>query len=444
MAVKRDSFTGEPVTKRPRARRQMRFVRPWLYPKQEAFLYTEKRYSIAEASTKSGKTHGCIVWFIETAAMRGGPNRHAWWVAPTYSQAEIAFRRVIEYCPRELIHVNYGKLTIQLPNGTWLWFKTGEKPDSLYGEDVICAVIDEASRVREASWIAIRSTLTATQGPLRIIGNVKGRKNWAYRLARRAEARAPNMLFTRLTAYDAAEAGIFPMSEIEDARLMLPPDVFQELFMAVASEDGSNPFGHDNINLCGMEALAKGPVVAYGVDLARKSDWTVIVGLNKKLEVAYFDRFQRPWPITEDAITKVTRQTPTLLDATGVGDPVTQHVQKKNKKAEGFIYTSSSKPDLILHLILGVQRQTCHFPYIDAVDDLVARLPENDPRRIMTEMREFEYAYNERGRVSYEAAEGLHDDCVNALALAYRMATGGNQVPVVKPHATKVYEPFAV
>ena len=37
-------------------------------------------------------------------------------------------------------------------------------PDSLYGEDVYGAVIDEASRMKEDAWVAIQSTLTATRG----------------------------------------------------------------------------------------------------------------------------------------------------------------------------------------------------------------------------------------------------------------------------------------
>jgi hypothetical protein len=59
-------------------------------------------------------------------------------------------------------------------------FKSGEKPDNLYGEDVWAVVVDEASRTREEAYWALRSTLTATGGPIRIIGNVKGRKNCFY------------------------------------------------------------------------------------------------------------------------------------------------------------------------------------------------------------------------------------------------------------------------
>jgi hypothetical protein len=60
-------------------------------------------------------------------------------------------------------------------------FKSGEKTDSLYDEDVWAAVLDEASRMREEAFHAIRSTLTATRGKVRLIGNAKGRKNWPSR-----------------------------------------------------------------------------------------------------------------------------------------------------------------------------------------------------------------------------------------------------------------------
>ena len=64
-----------------------------MYPKQKAAIFCKERYSIVEASTKSGKTVGCMVWLAEQA-IKGGANRNYWWVAPIYSQAEIAYRRL--------------------------------------------------------------------------------------------------------------------------------------------------------------------------------------------------------------------------------------------------------------------------------------------------------------------------------------------------------------
>ena len=67
----------------------------------------------------------------------------------------------------------------------------------------LCAAVsDEAPRCKDAAWHAVRTTLTATKGPIRIIGNVKGRRNWAYHLARQAEAGAPDMYYyARITAF---------------------------------------------------------------------------------------------------------------------------------------------------------------------------------------------------------------------------------------------------
>ncbi len=212
------------------------YERPHLYRKQEAALFNEARYGVVEASTKSGKTAGCIAWITEQAITNGGIYRNFWWVAPTFTVTKIAFRRLKQMLPRDAYESNRTELTVTLVNGSVIWFKSADKPDSLYGEDVYAAVIDEATRCKEESWHAIRSTLTFTGGPVRIIGNVKGRRNWAYKMARKAEAGADNYHYARLTVYDAVAAGIFSEAEADDARDTLPAAVFRELYLAEAAD----------------------------------------------------------------------------------------------------------------------------------------------------------------------------------------------------------------
>src|SRR5262249_25480012 len=65
-------------------------------------------------------------------------------------------------------------------------------------------VVDEASRMDEQAWNAISTTLTATMGPARIIGNVHGRKNWFYRFSRQAQqGLTPGWAYHRIIAHDA-------------------------------------------------------------------------------------------------------------------------------------------------------------------------------------------------------------------------------------------------
>jgi hypothetical protein len=378
------------------------YQRPWMYPKQERAVFTPARYAVIEASTKTGKTVGCMVWIAELA-MQGRPGWNYWWVAPIYSQARIAFRRLKRALPRQLYRANESELTITLANQAVIWFKGAENPDSLYGEDVYGAVIDESTRVREASWIAVRSTLTATKGPLRIIGNVKGRKNWAYKMARRAESGAPNMVYTKITAYDAVEAGILDLAEVEDARAQLPESAFRELYLAEPSDDEGNPFGGSAaINAC-ITPLSDLPPAAWGWDLAKSQDWTVGIALDEHGDVCRLLRFQKPWNDTITTIDQETGYTQALVDSTGVGDPVLEALQaRRHGVYEGFKFTAQSKQQLMEGLAIGIQQRAIGFP--EGV--------------ISSELSDFEYVYTRTG-VKYKAPEGLFDDAVMALGLAW-------------------------
>lgn len=381
------------------------YVRPWLYAAQERALFHDARYGVVEASTKAGKTVGCIAWLVEQALLTGKPGRNFWWVSPIFPQSKIAFRRTRRGLPQDQIAVNETELTITLPNGAVLWFKSGEHPDSLYGEDVYAAVIDEASRVKEESWYAVRSTLTATRGPVRIIGNVKGRKNWAYRLARKAEAGEPGMAYAKLTAHDAVAAGVLSADEIEDARRQLPEAVFRELYLAEPSDDEGNPFGIAAIK-ARVAPLSDDPPVAWGWDLAKSTDWTVGVALDAQRRVCRLERFQRPWQDTIRTIRHETGAVPALVDSTGVGDPILEALQQAGRNYEGFKFTQPSKQQLMEGLAVAIQRGEVSYP--DGV--------------IPLELEAFEYAYTRTG-VHYSAPEGVHDDAVCALALAVHKAS---------------------
>lgn len=378
------------------------YQRPWMYPQQLESVFNDKRYAIVEASTKSGKTVSCMAWILEQALM-GKTGHNFWWVAPIYAQAKIAFTRLKNGLPQDIFTAKQGEeLTLTLANGAVLWFKGADKPNSLYGEDVYAAVIDEASRVKNESWHAVRSTLTATRGKVRIIGNVKGRSSWYYNLARKAQAGDADMHYSKITAYDAVDAGILDVAEIEDAKRALPEHVFRELYLAEPADDGGNPFGIAAIAACVTE-LSKEPAVCYGIDLAKSVDHTVIIGLDVQGRVCYVDRWQSPWGETKIRINKIIDK-PALVDQTGVGNPIVEELQRLNGNIRGFTFTSTSKQNLMEGLAAGIQEALVKFP--DGI--------------IRQELDVFEYEYSKSG-VKYSAPDGLHDDCVCALALAYRM-----------------------
>jgi len=373
-----------------------------MYPKQLAAFFNLARYSLVEASTKSGKTTGCIYWMVERCLF-GQDGQNYWWVAPVFTQAKIAFTRIKRGLPKNVFKANEGELSISFHGGGKLWFKSGENPDNLYGEDVYAAVVDEASRVREEAWHAVRSTLTATRGPVRIIGNVKGRKNWFYALARRAEMKEPGMQYHKIVAADAIAAGVLAAEEIEDARRILPEAVFRELYLAEPSDDEGNPFGYKAIKSC-IRPMSNASPVAWGWDLAKSIDWTVGIGLDRDSQTCRFERFQRPWQMTIEAIRAQTGYDRALVDSTGVGDPIVEALQSTGTQHfEGLKFTSPSKQQLMEGLAVAIQSGEIGYP-----EGIISK-----------ELEIFEYEYTRNG-VRYSAPEGFHDDAVCALALAWK------------------------
>jgi hypothetical protein len=395
----------------------IKYRRPWVYEEQEEFLFTPARYSLVEATTKSGKTTGCLIWLNEKACLEGFEGWNGWWVAPVYGQAKIAYRRLKRFSKKAgaLLKFNDGELSVLYPNGAKLWFKSAEKPDNLYGDDVYAAVFDEATRAREESWFALRSTLTYTRGPVRIIGNVKGRRNWAFKLARTAEAEmganprgTSTFYYAKLTAWHAVAAGILAREEVEDAQRVLPEAVFKELYLAEPTEDGQNPFGLAAIKKSIMPRLAVGPVAAWGVDLAKSIDFTVKCGLNRAGKMAAFDRYQRSWEATKADLRSTIGVTRALIDSTGVGDPIVEELQKGKDTITGYKFTSASKQMLMEGLAAAIARAA------DMDDPFIYAGPGNV---VLNELEAFEYEYTKTG-VRYNAPKGFHDDTVCALALA--------------------------
>lgn len=118
-------------------RKVIRYRRPPLYAKQEEALFHDCRWGVVEASTKSGKTVGCICWLVEQAALGGRPGRNYWWVAPIKPVAKIAYQRLKMFVPRGIsCETNETERTVTLPNGAVIWHKGADDPDALYGEDV--------------------------------------------------------------------------------------------------------------------------------------------------------------------------------------------------------------------------------------------------------------------------------------------------------------------
>jgi len=367
-----------------------------------------------EAGTKSGKTSGAILWLLRQAWER--PGTRWWWVAPIYRQTEIAFGRIVRMLLRAgmAIEPNQSAMRVPLPNGSVLEFRSGEKPQTLYGEDVHGAVLDEATQgMREEVLFAVQTTLTATRGRLLVLSTPRGRRNWFWKLCQRAKAgeRGYDYVFMR-----SADNPAVPREKLDDAKRNLPARVYRELFEAEAQDDEASVFR--NVRACidgaldqrfpSVDELARRHYVA-GVDLGRHEDFTVVCVMDRMARsVVAFDRFTRiDWHLQKDRIAHVLLRyrAAAYVDATGAQDAVVEDLQRMGAPVAPFVFTAQTKQRLVEFLAVGIEQRQMTFPDI----------PE-----LVGELESFGYEVTRAG-FRYAAPEGLHDDCVMALGLAWQL-----------------------
>ena len=211
--------------------------KPNLTNYQKEFLYNDSRFTVTEASTKVGKTFSHIWWLFEQAHLETNkPNYNYWWVAPVYSQTKIAFKRLrVKLGKTGIYKINESNLTILCPNGVVMSFKSAEKPDNLFGEDVYGIVFDEAPRAKVEAFYALRSTITSTGGKMKLIGNFGGTANWMHQL--KEKALTDNQYsYHKVTAWDAVNEGILEETEVLQAQKDLPSKIFKQLYLAEEQE----------------------------------------------------------------------------------------------------------------------------------------------------------------------------------------------------------------
>jgi len=144
-----------------------------------------------------------------------------------------------------------------------------------------------------------------------------------------------------------------------------------------------------------------------GVDFGKKKDFCVAIVLNDSGQLIGFKRFKSvSYSTAIPKIISFARQynnPKMLVDSQGLGDPLYDYIRTEYPYVKPFNITSTSKPKLIDHLALLLERGEITFPNITP---------------LIHELEVFGIETTKTGYVKYKAPKGFHDDCVIALALA--------------------------
>ena len=366
-----------------------------LHPSQLTVYRNLARFNVLEIGRRWGKTTFGIQIGIETAIIA----RKCGWFAPSYKYLADPVRDFERALAPLISRHDRVEKRLELATGGSIDFWTLEDPDAGRSRFYDQIIVDEAGFVPGLlDWWnnAARATLADRKGHALFLGTPKGTGDF-HRLYLQAEGDTSGQ-WKAFRIGSISNPHMDP-DEIEAARRSMPTEVFRQEFEGVPAEDGGNPFGLDAIRQCVAPISTAQPEV-WGVDLAKSSDYTVAVGLDKAGAVCRLERWQAPWTVTREKLARMIGNVPAQIDSTGVGDPIVEDLARVCRHVEGFKFTSQTKQQLMEGLQIAIQTGEIRFP----------------DGWLRSEMEAFGFRYSGR-TVRYEATVG-HDDGVCALALA--------------------------
>ena len=370
---------------------------------------------IVASGVRFGKTLASAMEGI-AAALEPRDRSVGWCVAPTYDLADRVFREIqlitLQHLRHRVVTMKEHERKIVLRNmagGTSeIRAKSADNPVSLLGEGLDWVIVDEAARLKPTIWQEhISQRLIDRQGWALLISTPKG-KGWYYELFRRGQGKDPHYQSWNLPSWTNP---LLDRDLIEAERDRLPQRVFDQEYGAQFIEGAGTIFR--DLRQCATgtwKAPVTGQTYLAGLDLAKTEDFSVLVILNRAREVVFVDRFHRlDWALQVARIKGACdryNKARILCDTTGVGEPVYESMRIAGCRVSPYPFTARSKADLIRNLALQIEQQKIVLPKPDL-------WPEG-----IEELEAFEYSVTDSGNVKMSAPDGVHDDCVMALALA--------------------------
>ena len=380
------------------------------HPKQRdmvsKIISSAAKYHVACVGRQFGKSLMAInlslYWMIND-----GPCK-VLWVSPVYSQANKVQKEMMQAIGASGIvkNCNYSENYISLKNGSEIIFRSAEKYDNIRGMTVDYGVLDEAAFMKEDAWKeAIRPVFMVKGKKVLFISTPKG-KGWFYELFQLAQSADYDQYVSYTgTSYDTPY--ISP-EEIKDAKRTLPPNVFDQEYLAKFIDSGGEVFSNLDKNLVQSYSAPAGRVYC-GVDLGKQEDYTVATFMDSEGRVIdiYRANAQEWTTMVNQIMTRVRKWNATVMvEVNSIGDVIFEQIKRQWQDTHPFVTTNKSKNEIIEGLILDMNETNIMIPNKELFPWL------------LSELEVFTYEYNPKTRsLRYGHPVGLHDDCVISLAI---------------------------
>lgn len=377
-----------------------------------------------------GRRWGKTLFGVERACRKLVKGGNVGWFAPQSTYAAEAWRELRRRLSPLAVRISEQEKRIELVNGAVLevW-SLHDNQDPARGREYDLVIIDEAGLVAELDYIwqtAIEPTLVVRRGSALFLGTPKGQRTSFVRM--HSEAATGDDPDWWADNAPSIENPAVPPDEVERARKRAERNgtmgLFYQEYFGIPADDGSNPIGYTAIARAIADEPSKHPTVCYGVDLARAVDHTVVIGLDAAGHWTECHRFQAGWRETRQRVYDIIGKTPTVVDATGVGDPIVEDLLEAGCDVHRFVFSPASRRRLVQELVTAFHSDRMKIPggWLKAeLESLGVEELASGPR--------------------YAVPRGMHDDGIMALGLAW--IAHQSFAPMLAPQNTAAWKPRA-
>jgi hypothetical protein len=395
----------------------LKVILPRLHSAQIRVKNERKRHNVMSNGRRWGKNILLQDLAVETALVYHSP---IGWSAPVYKQTLDDFRALDNLLSPVVTRRSISEMRLEIAGGGSIDFWSLDRADSIRGKKYKRFIVNEAGFVPNLLDIRnyiIMPTLIDYQGDEYYAGTPKGMNGFfaLYNMTGDDWAR------WQMSSYENPH---IPASELDSLRDTMTERAFQQEILAQFLEDGGGVFR--NIRMAATlqpAAPVHGRQYVIGVDWGRSNDATVfsVVDVASRAQV-YMDRMTDTDFATQrmrlQTLSKRYNRAMVLAESNSIGQPNIEALQAAHVPVTGFITTNATKAEIVQALELAFEQRA-----ISILNDATQ----------LNELMAFQSERLPSGLIRYGAPEGIHDDTVIALALAWWAAASHSPLPANQP-----------
>lgn len=331
-------------------------------------------------------------------------------IEPTIAQSRRVYKQITDCLEGSgaIKSANAMLLHIQFVNGSEILFKSAEQREALRGFTITkggLLVIDEAAYIQDDIYSILYPVVDANGCPILVISTPLFQSGEFYELYQRGLSGGMIKSYDWST-YDTSR--FLSEERLKYYRETLPPLKFRSEYLGQFISEGSYIFGDLNESIKGYSSR---PSVFAGIDwgAGNDGDYTVVIMMDDEGNVTRIEKYK-----DIDAVEQIERLSwllnntkslkQVIVEMNSIGRIYYENLRRKvSVNIKQFTTTNQSKRNIIEQLITAFQTDKIGIP--------------DDPE-LIRELQHYSVEKTKTG-LTYNGADGVHDDYVMSLAMVY-------------------------